>query len=61
MSSSSRSDVEVCHKAISMTSSRNVVDVVPFPEKRLQKTEEQDFEKVSFLMTDNWLQIIDIL
>lgn len=35
-----------------MTSSRNVEDVVLFLKKQLQKTQEQDFEKVSILKTD---------
>lgn len=44
-------DLEVRRKAInivlSMTSSRNVEEVVLFLKKQLQKTQEQDFEKVS--------------
>ena len=46
----SSADMEVRRKAISivlsMTSSRNVEDVVLFLKKQLQKTQEQDFEKV---------------
>lgn len=45
--------MEVRRKAIavvlSMTSSRNVEDVVLFMKKQLQKTQESDFEKVCFL------------
>jgi coatomer subunit beta len=44
--------MEVRRKAInivlSMTSSRNVEDVVLFLKKQLQKTQEQDFEKVNY-------------
>jgi coatomer subunit beta len=44
--------MEVRRKAISivlsMTSSRNVKEVAIFLKKQLQKTQEQDFEKVSF-------------
>lgn len=44
-------DIEVRRKAtsiaLSMTSSRNVEDVVSFFKKQLQKTQEQDYEKVS--------------
>jgi coatomer subunit beta len=47
---SSSGDMEVRRKAISivlsMTSSRNVEDVVLFLKKQLQKTQEADFEKV---------------
>ena len=43
--------MEVRRKAISivlsMTSSRNVEEVVVFLKKQLQKTQEADFEKVS--------------
>jgi coatomer subunit beta len=43
-------DIEVRRKAtniaLSMTSSRNVEDVVSFFKKQLQKTQDQDYEKV---------------
>ena len=43
-------DIEVRRKAISialsMTSSRNVEDVVMFLKKQLQKTQDQEFDKV---------------
>ncbi len=46
-------DLEVRRKAIgivlSLTSSRNVEDVVLFLKKQLQKTQEQDFEKVCIM------------
>lgn len=45
-------DIEVRRKAVgialSMTSSRNVEEVVLFLKKQLQKTQEADFEKVCF-------------
>lgn len=45
--------MEVRRKAIavvlSMTSSRNVEDVVLFLKKQLQKTQEADFEKVRII------------
>lgn len=44
-------DIEVRRKAtsiaLSMTSSRNVEDVVSFFKKQLQKTQDEDYEKVS--------------
>ncbi|THH18996.1 hypothetical protein EW146_g2085 [Bondarzewia mesenterica] len=47
----SSADIEVRRKAIgialSMTSSRNVEDVVMFLKKQLQKTQEEDYEKES--------------
>jgi coatomer subunit beta len=47
----SSADIEVRRKAtniaLSMTSSRNVEDVVSFFKKQLQKTQDQDYEKVS--------------
>ena len=46
-------DIEVRRKAmsiiLSMTSSRNVEEVVMYLKKQLQKTQEVDFEKVSSL------------
>ena len=43
-------DIEVRRKAtgiaLNMTSSRNVEDVVSFFKKQLQKTQDQDYEKV---------------
>lgn len=46
----SSADMEVRRKAmaivLSMTSSRNVEEVVLFLKKQLQKTQEQDFDKV---------------
>jgi len=43
-------DIEVRRKAtgiaLSMTSSRNVEDVVSFFKKQLQKTQDEDYEKV---------------
>lgn len=46
----SSADLEVRRKAISivlsMTSSRNVEEVVLFFKKQLQKTQDQEFEKV---------------
>jgi coatomer subunit beta len=51
--------MEVRRKAInivlSMTSSRNVEDVVLFLKKQLQKTQEQDFEKVRTAMISHVL------
>ena len=48
--SANSADLEVRRKAInivlSMTSSRNVEDVVLFLKKQLQKTQEQEYEKV---------------
>lgn len=44
-------DIEVRRKAtniaLSMTTSRNVEEVVSFFKKQLQKTQDQDYEKVS--------------
>ena len=49
MTSRSSADLEVRRKAISivlsLTSSRNVEDVVLFLKKQLQKTQDQEFEK----------------
>jgi coatomer subunit beta len=47
-------DMEVRRKAIgivlSMTSTRNVEEVVLFLKKQLQKTQEQDYDKVMFFL-----------
>jgi len=60
--------MEVRRKAInivlSMTSSRNVEDVVLFLKKQLQKTQEQDSEKVKCVIPASiydaaWLTYID--
>jgi coatomer subunit beta len=49
-SHSCSADIEVRRKAtsiaLSMTSSRNVEDVVSFFKKQLQRTQDQDYEKV---------------
>ena len=49
-------DMVVRRKAISivlsMTSSRNVEELVVFLKKQLQKTQEADFEKVSTFLPD---------
>src|ERR1700719_4657220 len=46
-------DIEVCRKAIdivlSMTSSRNIQEIVLFLKKQLQRTQAQEFEKVRFV------------
>lgn len=51
----SSADIEVRRKAISivlsMTSSRNVEDVVLFLKKQLQKTQEADFDKVCSMLS----------
>lgn len=50
----SSTDLEVLRKAISivlsLVSSRNVEEVVLFLKKQLQRTQEQDFEKVGRLV-----------
>ena len=48
--------MEVCRKAtsivLSMTSTRNVEEVVLSPNKQLQRTQEHDYEKVLLLFFD---------
>lgn len=56
----SSEDMEVRRKALSivlsMTSSRNVEEVVLFLKKQVQRTQEQDYEKVYLLF---WKRSID--
>jgi len=51
-------DIEVRRKAISialsMTSSRNVEEVVLFLKKQLQKTQDQEYEKVLQPLLRSW-------
>ena len=57
--------MEVRRKAInivlSMTSSRNVEEVVLFLKKQLQKTQEQDFEKASIAINLCCIYVINLL